>query len=218
MNGRKKRTLAVAFPALVIFLIALIPLLEAAKPPKKPTKTKTPKASELVQNSVYQNVPTSVFANPSPDNEYFLSGWVCPGSGSALLTFVSLNAAGKIVDSAGIEVASSSELTQIGTTLDAGITQSINFSHPDYVGENFQYHRIYAKFNYTFSPPAKETRIILQNTSNEPASCSVWFDGIQLEKAFDAKQTLPTTYHFKGNLLSPEFKQQLEGGPDLYEW
>lgn len=214
MNGKVRMNRILTGIALAVLLLTVVAVLEAAKKPKK----KKPKDSELVENLVYQSIPTSVFASPAPDNTYFLSGWVCPGSGSAALALVTYSGGGKVIDSAGVEVASSSELTQLGFADEVGTARVYNFEHPDHPGEDFRYFRVFARFSLTSAPSIKQIRVLLQNTSNETASCSVWFDGIKLERAQNANQQYPTSYHSRANLLSPEFKETLEGGPQYYEW
>jgi hypothetical protein len=201
--------------ALVLCLVILTTVSAIAK--KKPKK-KTPATTSFNESLVYQEIPLAQFSSPAPDNLYFLSGWVCPGSGSAMLALVTYSGGGKVKDSAGVEIASSGEVTQIGFADDAGLAYSTRFEHPDFPGEDFRYYRIFAKIPFTAHPSIKEARIILQNTSNNLASCSVWFDGVKLEKAQNEIQEYPTSYHSRGNLLSPEFTETLEGGPSYYEW
>lgn len=215
MNGKPAAEKNMRVIGLILCVVFLTTVSQSA--PKKPKK-KTPLAATLSENLVYQTVPMSKFTAPAPDNSFFLSGWVCPGSGSALLALVTYSGGGKVKDIAGVEVASSSELAQIGFAADVGIAYSTRFKHPDYPLDDFRYYRVFAKIPYTANPADKELRIILQNTSNEPASCSVWFDGIKLEKAQNELQQYPTSYHLKSNLLSPEFTDTLEGGPNYYEW
>lgn len=218
MTGKKEQNIAVTVLfAAVILILSLVPVLEAKKKPKPPKK-KTPVAADLLNDNVSQVLPNTVFANSAPDNVFFLSGWVCPGSSSALLALVTYNGAGKMIDSAGVEVASTSELTQLGFADEVGMVKSTDFVHPDYPGADFQFHRVFAKFSFTSKPSVKKIRILVQNSSLEVASCAVWFDGIKLEKAFAKNQMRPTAFHSKGNLLSPEFIKQIEGGSDLYEW
>lgn len=216
MNGRKLTSLVIVLLT-IILTTCIADKLDAAKKAEKPKK-KTPVTSEFAGNNVYQVIPNSVFSAPAPDNEYFLSGWICPGTGSAMLTFATFNGGGKLIDSAGVEVASDGEIIQIGSALDIGILDEKAFKHPAYPGLDLVYYRVYSKFAFTSGAgPVKETRIILQNTSNAVASCSVWFDGIKLEKAIKSGQNHPTTYHTRGNIISPDFRQPLKGGPDIYE-
>ncbi|MEW6709812.1 MAG: hypothetical protein AB1403_08335 [Candidatus Riflebacteria bacterium] len=216
MNGKidsNKNLIALGVVFLLVFALA-----SAAVAKKKPPKVLKTIDSELETNQVYQDVPLSTFSASSPDNAYILSGWVCPGSGSARLALVTYKGGGKIDDSAGVEIASTSDLTLLGFASDVGIANAREFNHPDYPGAGFRYFRVFARFNFTSVPSIKAARIILQNTSNETASCSVWFDGIKLEKALKPDQEYPTSYHSIGNLLSSEFVDTLEGGPQYYEW
>ncbi|MFZ5950925.1 MAG: hypothetical protein ACOYXC_09485 [Candidatus Rifleibacteriota bacterium] len=216
MNGKinsNKNLIVLLATFLVVFF-----MVDGAIAKKKPPKVKKPKPSELEKNQVYQDIPLKTFSAIAPDNAYILSGWICPGSGSARLALVTYKGGGKIEDSAGVEIASTSDLTLLGFANDVGIANARGFNHPGYPGAGFRYFRVFARFNFTSVPSIKAARIILQNTSNETASCSVWFDGIKLEKALKPDQEYPTSYHSIGNLLSSEFVDTLEGGPQYYEW
>jgi hypothetical protein len=206
MVGKRFRNTSIfIFTLLLIVLIAL-------------SSASAPKTEDFASDSVTQVIADSVFDSAAPDNVFFLSGWVCPGSGSALLAIVTYNAAGKVIDSAGVEVASSSELALLGFADSVGIANRKPFRHPGYPGDFFDYYRIFARFSLTSGPPIKEIRLLLQNSSNEVASCAVWFDGIKLEKALKAGQKHPTSFHPYKNLLSPEFIEAIEGSSDYYEW
>ncbi|GEM_PF-4787138 len=216
MNGKinsNKNLIVLA----VVFLLVLT-LASAAIARKKPPKILKTKDSELEKNQVYQDVPLTTFSAGAPDNAYILSGWICPVSGSARLALVTYKGGGKIDDSAGVEIASNSDLTLLGFASDVGIANAREFNHPGYPGAGFRYYRVFARFNFSAVSSIKAARIVLQNTSNETASCSVWFDGIKLEKALKPDQEYPTSYHSIGNLLSSEFVDTLEGGPQYYEW
>ncbi|MGM0600944.1 MAG: hypothetical protein ACQETH_14130 [Candidatus Rifleibacteriota bacterium] len=178
---------------------------------------KKPAVSSL-SDSVYQVIPNTVFNSAAPDNRYFLSGYICPGSGSARLSLITIKGGGKIDDSASVSIASDGAAVSQGITSEFGVTSELDFSHPDYPLENFKYYRVFADFNLTSNPSIKEIRVVLQNTSPGTASYSVWFDGIKLEKALDEKQKSPTGYHDKSKLVSPYFINSLEGNSEFYEW
>jgi hypothetical protein len=199
--------------ALIVFgflALAFFTFIEKV-PGKKPT------ASSL-SDSVYQIIPNSVFGAAPPDNRYFLSGYICPGSGSARLSLITIKGGGKIDDSASVSIASDGEVVSQGITTECGVTTQLDFNHSDYPLEDFKYYRVFAGFHLTVSPSVKEVRVVLQNTSPDTASYSVWFDGIKLEKALSSKQKKPTGYHNKSKLVSPYFINSLEGSSEFYEW
>jgi hypothetical protein len=178
---------------------------------------KKPVASSL-SDSVYQVIPNTVFSSVPPENGYFLSGYICPGSGSARLSLITIKGGGKIDDSASVTIASDGIVVPQGITSEYGSTSELEFNHPDYPLQDFKYYRVFAGFNLTANPSVKEIRVVLQNTSPDTASYSVWFDGIKLEKALDQKQKRPTGYHDKSKLVSPYFINSLEGSSEFYEW
>jgi len=84
-------------------------------------------------------------------------------------------------------------------------------------GEPFRYYRIYMSFELEYNPAvASHVAIVLQNSSVDSPR-SVWFDGIQLEKAF-AGQTRPTTFSDRFKIHSPTRSRTLDGGSQYYEW
>jgi hypothetical protein len=199
--------------ALIVFgFIALAFFTFTGKlPGKKPT------ASSL-SDSVYQVIPNTVFNSAAPDNRYFLSGYICPGSGSARLSLITVKGGGKIDDSASVSIASDGAVVSQGITTEYGTTIELDFNHPDYPLEDFKYYRVFAGFNLSINPSIKEVRVVLQNTSPDTASYSVWFDGLKLEKALEENQNRPTGYHDKSKLVSPYFLNSLEGNSAFYEW
>ena len=82
------------------------------------------------------------------------------------------------------------------------------------------WYRVYLGFDYQFDQGvASETIIHLQNSTpaGYSASTTVYFDGIQLERAFEG-QDRPTTYNQGATLHSPSHDRSLQGGYKYYEW
>ncbi|PKL49257.1 MAG: hypothetical protein CVV42_06940 [Candidatus Riflebacteria bacterium HGW-Riflebacteria-2] len=181
----------------------------------------TPSSSaffEMAEGSVYQEVATSTFAAAAPANLYFLSAWVCPGSGSADLAIVQYDVDGKAVATAAVRITPDGNVLAMDspgfTIKHRGVSNRIPI---DMHGESFSYIRVYLGFDLTFDPTvASHTTINLQNSSADSPR-SVWFDGIQLEKG-DPGQTRPVAYHDRATIHSPNRKSTMEGRHKYYEW
>ncbi|MBU1106103.1 MAG: hypothetical protein KKB51_05485, partial [Candidatus Riflebacteria bacterium] len=176
---------------------------------------------EMASGSVFQSIATETFSSPAPDNLYFLSAWVCPGSGSADISLMQYDENGVVAATAAIRLTPDGQLVMIDSAPKIevkhyGVTTSIPM---DIAGESFNYFRIYLAFELTFDPlVASYTTINLQNSSPVlPASTSVWFDGIQLEKARPG-QTRPVAFHERATIHSPTKNRAIDGKYDYYEW
>ncbi|HPT45516.1 MAG TPA: hypothetical protein PLM07_06425 [Candidatus Rifleibacterium sp.] len=171
-------------------------------------------------HSLYQVIATATFQPPPPNNLYFLSAWVCPGSGSADIGFVQYNVAGLPLATLSVRVDELGNLTANGdqvatfTMQYSGISDQVPI---EIEGQNYNYYRVYLAFNLTYNElNASSTRLILHNSSSV-IDRSVWFDGIKLERAFEG-QTRPTTYHPGATIHSPSRQESLQGGHQYYEW
>jgi hypothetical protein len=178
---------------------------------------------QLGAGSVAQEVATTSFAAAAPNNQYFLSVWVSPGSGSANLSFVAYDVGGVAVATvtAGIDSAGTFSAAGTGINLtNSGILASYDFEHPSYLSENLQYYRLFIAFEYTHDELiASHTRIVLSNSSPDDGNkYRVWFDGVQLEKGVEPDQTRPTSYHKRRTLFSPSKKSTISGEDLYYEW
>ncbi|MDD3149152.1 MAG: hypothetical protein PHD82_17820, partial [Candidatus Riflebacteria bacterium] len=172
------------------------------------------------QHSLYQNIATLTFSPQVPPavDLYFLSAWVCPGSGSADIAFIQYDIDGKPVATVSVRVNQAGQLTRTefaGFPIQyAGISDQVPI---EIDGLEYNYFRVYLAFNYTFDQmTASMTRLILHNSSPDP-NRAVWFDGIKLERGFEG-QTRPTTYHPGATLHSPARERALQGGHQYYEW
>ena len=71
-------------------------------------------------------------------------------------------------------------------------------------------------------PPEEQDKIaiLLTQSANEanPASTTVYFDGVKLEKALFDEQNRPTTYHKDTTLVSPSQGLDVSGKHQFYEW
>ena len=167
--------------------------------------------------SVYQLIATTTFTSPAPDNRFLLSSWVCPGTGTAAIGFFLGKEDGSQAGFIGIELASTGQTVSFGSPVGAGIVETTNVS--DGTGGNLVWYRIYVTFDYSYDPNvASSTSIVLQNQSPPPGKNSVWFDGVQLEKAHFAGQKHPTTYSRVKKLVSPNRGIDLKGKSYYYEW
>lgn len=169
-------------------------------------------------DSLFQDIATITFQPPPPNNMYFLSAWVCPGSGSADIGFVQYDVDGKPVATVSVRV---DQFGALSKTEFAGFPiayYGITDQEPIEINSRtYNYYRVYLAFNLTYDPAvSSSTRLILHNSSTV-TDRSVWFDGIKLERGFDG-QTRPTTYHPGATLHSPAREQSLQGGHQYYEW
>jgi len=182
----------------------------------------TPSSSaffDMASGSAYQVVATSTFVTAAPENTYFLSAWVCPGSGSADLALVQHDSTGKSVATVAIRITPDGNIIGFDSApLLAlkyhGVTNRLPI---EIRGESFSYFRVYLAFDLTFNPAvASYTTINLMNTSTDSPR-SVWFDGIQLEKA-SSGQTRPVAYNNRATIHSPSRSSTLDGSYKYYEW
>ncbi|NLF96221.1 MAG: DUF1573 domain-containing protein [Candidatus Riflebacteria bacterium] len=169
--------------------------------------------------SAYQTVATSTFSQPAPDNHFFLSAWVCPGSGSADLSLIQYDEDGQSVATAGIRVNADGTLAVFETAPILEVNHhGLAYSLPINIdGESFKYYRVFMSFELEYNPAvASHVAIVLQNSSVDSPR-SVWFDGIQLEKAFSG-QTRPTAFGDIFKIHSPNLNRALDGRLQYYEW
>jgi len=173
---------------------------------------------EMTEGTIFQTVATETFSEPPPDNLYFLSAWVCPGSGSADIALVQYGETGEVTATAAIRLTPDGTLTEIDSALFevkySGFTNRVPMT---IAGESFNYFRVFLAFELTFDPAvASFTTINLQNSS-PVLPRSVWFDGIQLEKASPG-QTRPVAYHDRDTIHSPNKTRAIDGRYKYYEW
>lgn len=174
----------------------------------------------VASGSVYQLVATSTFAAPAPDNIYFLSAYVSPGTGSAIIGYFEHDASGNAVATFAVSIDAAGNIVPDALSAPLkyfGKIDRIPFSHPDYPGEEFAYYRVYLAFERTFNPAVASDSLILLNNSSSDAGQPVWFDGIMLERAEPA-QTRPSSYHPTKTLRSPNGELTIQGDRSYNEW
>jgi hypothetical protein len=171
---------------------------------------------DLPEGSTYQEIATATFSNTT-DEKFFLSAWVCPGTTTAKLSFVETLFEGSVITNRGVEVDENGNITGTGPIIEAGITGQSSFEHP--VHGPLNWYRVFISFNYHFDETlSDQTWIVLQNTNSTGNKASVWFDGIQLERAIFDDQTRPTTYSKKQKLVSPSKQLDISGSTNYHEW
>lgn len=153
---------------------------------------------------------------------YILSAWVCPGTGAASIGFMSTTSDNTNVSYDGVKVSSNSTILTFGTEgnlyQDANAIRNFSSQHPDF-SKPFTWHHLYVTFSYASNPlVASKTYILLRNRSPQNASYSVWFDGVQLEKAVLPDQKLPTTYSPGKKIISPTQEPDSSGQKLYSEW
>lgn len=176
---------------------------------------------QIASGSMFQEIATTAFALAAPDNRYFLSAWVCPGTGTANISFITYDEFGNSVGTVTVGIDSSGGLNSSANPfplVNSGVLDVVPFSHPDHP-ESMNYYRIFVAFDYTHDPLlASNTRIILSNTSNVAEKSAVWFDGLKLERITNSGQDRPTSYHPLGSIHSPTRKNTLSGDTRYSEW
>lgn len=170
-----------------------------------------------LKDSVHQIIATDTFENLS---RYILSAFVSPGTGSAELKFTLIDEAREPAYSFGVGIASDGTVVPIGSGVVAGRSQP--FSLADALSDHNVWYRVFVAFDYKFDPAlASETLIHLQNSTPDgyPASASVLFDGIQLERGLYSDQIKPTSFSPKGwHITSPNRQRSISGEHQYYEW
>lgn len=187
-----------------------------------------PPPAQVEKHSLFQAVAPEIFVAPVPPatDLYFLSAWVCPGSGSADLAFIQYDAVGVPVATVSLRVDKNGNISVSDPHPDFKVVESgisdvepIEIELEDGGTESCRYYRVFMAFRLVYDLPdigADSLKIVLHNSS--PADHhAVWFDGIKLERAFEG-QTRPTTYHPGATLHSPAKDNALSGGHHYYEW
>lgn len=174
---------------------------------------------DLGHASTYQKLASSTFAALAPNNRYIISGWVCPGSGSAGIGFFRADRNGYVAGFDGVIIASNSIITRIGSPVEAGIIESYPAKNASYPDATFNWYRVYAAFDYTFDPAvASSAWIAIKNFSPTNASHAVWFDGVQFEKYTIRGQTRPAPFTTGRKVVTPGPELSTEGGKSYFEW
>jgi len=168
----------------------------------------------LDKGSVWQEVATKTFPVAPLNSNYFLSAYVCPGSGSARIGFLMTDEVGIQTGYSGIEVDENGDTSLIGATGSVLEKHLVEYAP----GVELPWYRVFMQFPYGFDPGvASKTYILLQNTGPEGLGHAAWFDGIQLEKA-RLNQTKPTSWSDRAKIIAPGQTQDLSGKNSYYEW
>jgi len=164
----------------------------------------------LASGSAWQEVATETWTPPGAT--WIMSAWVSLDPvASASISLLEIDGDGNETWR-GILIDSSGSLTASGT-INSGVVMSNRTSNPP-----MTWHRVYFSFTGPDTTIASNTYMVLQNTTENPtASQSVYFDGIQLEKA-TSNQNRPSPYTGATILVSPNRAQSLEGKYRYYEW
>ncbi len=170
---------------------------------------------DVASGSVYQEIATSTFLEAAPWNRFILSAWVCPGTGSARITFFDVDSDMKEVSSQSVQVSAGGAISLNGG-IEGGIVDSFVASQANTM---VTWYRVFLSINYEFDPNnASRTYVLLENTSPVTASHSVWFEGFQLEKASFPGQTRPTTFSRNRKVISPNSGIDIGGQRRYFEW
>lgn len=166
---------------------------------------------ELEEGSAFQEVATLTWTPAGAT--WIMSAWVSldPVS-SAAISLYEIDGAG-ISTKRGIEIDANGGITPFGAVTGSGVVMSNRTNNPP-----MTWHRVYFSFIGPDIAVASNTYMVLQNTTeNTAASQSVWFDGVQLERAASG-QTRPAPYTSGKILVSPNRAQSLEGKYRYNEW
>jgi hypothetical protein len=166
---------------------------------------------------MFQEIATTTFSDTT-DERFILSAWVCPGTSTARLAFVESQTDGTVVNIWSLSVDQAGQLTPAGATIDSGIIQRNHWNYP--LHGRLPWYHVYIAFDYHFDEAVSDqTFIVLQNMNADAAAkYSVWFDGVQLEKAITSDQKRPTTFSDSPKLLSPTRKKELLDENSYQEW
>lgn len=184
-----------------------VTIASVAVPPEPPA------GPEFSSDSVYQEIlATGTFPFSDPAERFILSAFVCPGTGSARVGFADVDADNHVSNHYYIEVASTGQVIRSGG-IDGGIQKAFINAQP------YPWYRLYLAIDYKFDlTTASNTFLLLENTSPLTGSHSVWFDGIQMEKAIFPDQTKPTAFNTGKKIVSPNPKSDMQGDQNYYEW
>ncbi|HEY9069834.1 MAG TPA: hypothetical protein VIV61_06220 [Candidatus Ozemobacteraceae bacterium] len=181
--------------------------------------------SGLASGSVYQTIASTtqldgvgIPIEPLPPTRFILSAFVCPGTGTAAIGFFQTASPTKAMkDLNYVAIDPRGNLTA-STSFDVGVTES--YTTPGRVpGEEFTWFRIYISFDMSIDQTTTEGfHVLLQNRSPDTASHSVWFDGVQFEKALYTDQKRPTKFAPQRKLVTPNQSLDLEGKMPYIEW
>ncbi|KAF1081200.1 MAG: hypothetical protein GQF41_2468 [Candidatus Rifleibacterium amylolyticum] len=164
----------------------------------------------MASGSAYQEIATLTWTPPGAT--WIMSAWVSLDPiASASISLLEIDGDGNETWR-GILIESDGSITASGT-INSGVVMSNRTSNPP-----MTWHRVYFSFTGPDTTIASNTYMVLQNTTEYPtASQSVYFDGIQLERA-TSNQNRPSPYTGATILVSPNRAQSLEGKYRYYEW
>ncbi|MBU1106585.1 MAG: hypothetical protein KKB51_07975 [Candidatus Riflebacteria bacterium] len=170
---------------------------------------------DLASGSAYQEIATTTWAVAPANEPWIMSAWVSlESNASAALALIEVDSAGAETWR-GIKIDSSGNLNPYGAgpITGSGVVMSTKAGTPP-----MTWHRVYFSFDYSFDiTTASNTYMVLQNTTEDTtASRSVWFDGVQLERAGKG-QTRPSPYTSDTILVSPNRSLTLDGKYRYYE-
>ncbi len=171
-----------------------------------------------VHGAVRQFLATETFNAPPPGNRYLLSAYVCPGTGTAGIGMAAYKDNDQVlVSSYGVSINAAGVVSPLGTPVDVCVVESAEAQHPAFPGVPLRWFRVGVAFDYQHDDlVASHCWLLLYNMS--AASQSVWFDGVQLERAVVPGQTRPTTYAPHKKIVSPGRSIDLPGRKHYYEW
>lgn len=172
---------------------------------------------DIASGSVYQEIATATF-NDTTDERFILSAWVCPGTGTARLSFVESLGDGTVVTNRGLEVNLSGNVTTFGGVTAGGVSGQVVQESATY--GTLVWYRVFMVFDYHFDEVlSDETFLLLQNANPNPLIIqAIWFDGVQLEKALFPNQLKPTSFSKRKQLISPNTQSEIKGGSGYQEW
>ncbi len=172
----------------------------------------------LNKGSLYQEIATLTFpAFPAASGSYILSGYICPGSGSARIGFLLTDEVGITTGYQGVEVDSLGNINAIPPTAVVGSTEKTLNGYSISGASNLWY-RVFLRFPYRYNPLiASKTYILIENTSVDGSGKATYVDAIKLEEVTQ-KQDYPTSYHPDAVIFSTKDDLDIKGESKYYEW
>lgn len=169
---------------------------------------------DLASGSVYQEIATDTLATAAePTMSWIVSVWVAMDPIASAAVFLYTRDGINPDTRRGIEIDTNGNVSELADSTGitgGGVATTVK-------SDSLTWYRVYFSFDYQ-NNTASNAFLVLQNTTeNDLASKSVWFDGVQLEKAMFPNQTRPTAFSRGSTLISPNRTRTLQGDKRYFE-
>ncbi|EKD81206.1 MAG: hypothetical protein ACD_39C01910G0001 [uncultured bacterium] len=170
---------------------------------------------DLASGSVYQEIATDTLATDTePVMSWIVSVWVAMDPIASAAVFLYTRDGINPDTRRGIQIDTNGNVSELADSTGitgSGVSTTVR-------SDSLTWYRVYFSFDYQ-NNTASNAFLVLQNTTEtDLASQSVWFDGVQLEKAMFPNQTKPTAFGPGSTLISPNRSKTLQGDKRYFEW